>query len=147
MDLVNLFFSFQGRINRAKYWLVTLIWLAVWIVVWLAVIAAVFTSGSWGLAGVIGLLVLIPSIVSGVSVGIRRLHDRDKSGWWLLVFYLAPGLLNGIGHQAGLGGVIFSLASFAISIWAFVELGCLRGTEGPNTYGPDPLEAGAAQPA
>jgi uncharacterized membrane protein YhaH (DUF805 family) len=147
MDLVNLFFSFQGRINRAKYWLVTLIWLAVWIVVWLAVIAAVFTSGSWGLAGVIGLLVLIPSIVSGVSVGIRRLHDRDKSGWWLLVFYLAPGILQSVGSQMGAVGPILSLAGFGVSVWAFVELGCLRGTVGPNTYGPDPLQADAAQPA
>jgi uncharacterized membrane protein YhaH (DUF805 family) len=40
-----------------------------------------------------------------------------------------------------------SLVAFAISIWGFVELGCLRGTDGPNTYGPDPLEAGAEQPA
>jgi uncharacterized membrane protein YhaH (DUF805 family) len=147
MDLVNLFFSFQGRINRAKYWLVTLIWLAVWIVVWLAIIAAVFTSGSWGLAGVIGLLVLIPSIVSGVSVGIRRLHDRDKSGWWLLVFYLVPGILQSAGSQMGTVGLILSLAGFGVSVWAFVELGCLRGTAGPNTYGPDPLAAVAAQPA
>jgi uncharacterized membrane protein YhaH (DUF805 family) len=35
--------------------------------------------------------------------------------------------------------MLFSLASLAISIWAFVELGCLRGTAGPNKYGPDPL--------
>jgi uncharacterized membrane protein YhaH (DUF805 family) len=56
-------------------------------------------------------------------------------------------LLNGIGHGAGPVGVLFNLASFAISIWAIVELGCLRGTDGPNTYGPDPLQADAAQPA
>ncbi len=35
--------------------------------------------------------------------------------------------------------MLFNLGSFAISIWGFVEIGCLRGTEGPNQYGPDPL--------
>ena len=79
MDL-NLFFSFEGRINRAKYWLVTLIWLAVWILVGTLLVAAMFTTESWLVPGVIGLVVIIPAIVSGVSVGIRRLHDRDKTG-------------------------------------------------------------------
>jgi uncharacterized membrane protein YhaH (DUF805 family) len=71
-------------------------------------------------------------------VGIKRLHDRDKSGWWLLVFYVLPGVLNTIGESLA-AGWIFSLASFAVSIWALVELGFLRGTAGPNRYGPDPL--------
>jgi uncharacterized membrane protein YhaH (DUF805 family) len=81
------------------------------------------------------LIVYIPLIVSGVFVGIKRLHDRDKSGWWLLLFYLVPALLNEMSNTS----MLFSLASLAISIWAFVELGCLRGTAGPNKYGPDPL--------
>jgi uncharacterized membrane protein YhaH (DUF805 family) len=37
------------------------------------------------------------------------------------------------------GGIILHLVSFAITIWAIVELGFLRGTIGPNRYGPDPL--------
>jgi uncharacterized membrane protein YhaH (DUF805 family) len=37
------------------------------------------------------------------------------------------------------GGFILSLAAGIIAIWGFVELGCLRGTPGPNQYGPDPL--------
>ena len=39
--------------------------------------------------------------------------------------------------------MVLSLASLAISIWAIVELGCLKGTTGPNMYGPDPLPAEA----
>jgi uncharacterized membrane protein YhaH (DUF805 family) len=38
---------------------------------------------------------------------------------------------------------ILHLISFGITVWAFVELGCLRGTMGPNRYGPDPLSAPA----
>ena len=83
-------------------------------------------------------IVFIAMIVSGVAVGIKRLHDRDKSGWWLLAFYLVPALLDGVGRTMN-SPVIFGLASLAVSIWAIVELGFLRGTTGPNQYGPDPL--------
>jgi len=57
------------------------------------------------------------------------------------VFYLVPAILDGIGRGIDLAGIglVFSLASLAVSIWAFVELGCLRGTVGTNQYGPDPL--------
>jgi uncharacterized membrane protein YhaH (DUF805 family) len=124
----------------------------IWFVVWAAVVGAAFGlamigSYGWVMPVVIFVLLLVPAVLSGVATGVKRLHDRDKSGWWLLLFYLGPGLLDGIGRGAGSIGLIFSLASFAISIWALVELGCLRGTDGPNTYGPDPLAAVAAQPA
>jgi uncharacterized membrane protein YhaH (DUF805 family) len=77
-------------------------------------------------------------------VGIKRLHDRDKSGWWLLLFYLVPYLLLGpIGWITGperMLGVALAVASAAVTIWMIVEIGCRRGTVGPNQYGPDPLE-------
>jgi uncharacterized membrane protein YhaH (DUF805 family) len=60
------------------------------------------------------------------------------SGWWLLVYYLLPPVLDGIGRAVGVP-VILSLAGSAISIWALVVLGFLRGTPGANQYGPDPL--------
>jgi uncharacterized membrane protein YhaH (DUF805 family) len=81
---------------------------------------------------------VIPITVSSIAVAIKRLHDRNKSGWWLLVFYLLPGVIGNIGPYTGLD-IVFQLASLALSIWALVELGFLRGTSGPNQYGPDPL--------
>lgn len=51
------------------------------------------------------------------------------------MFYLLPALLGGLADTS----FIFSLASFAVSIWGLVELGFLRGTPGPNQYGPDPI--------
>jgi uncharacterized membrane protein YhaH (DUF805 family) len=77
-------------------------------------------------------------MISGVAVGTKRLHDRDKSGWWLVLFYPVPPMLNGLGKMTGVP-LIFGLASLAVSIWALVELGFLRGTSGPNEYGSDPL--------
>jgi uncharacterized membrane protein YhaH (DUF805 family) len=147
MDNINwgdLLFGFNGRINRAKYWLGILV----------CVVASIVASILGALLGsTIGTLVTgvvsIATLIISIAIGIKRLHDRDKSGWWLLLFLLAPSVLLGFGLMAsvfglavggsGTTGVLMSLAGMAIAIWAFVELGCLRGTVGPNRYGPDPL--------
>ena len=151
--IVGLLFSYQGRINRAKYWTAVLIYLAISIVI--AAVGFIMLGNSiLELADdaaddgvIVGLLskgigffllvlvIYIPLVVSSVFVGIKRLHDRDKSGWWLLVFYLLPTVLN---ELSGISSLL-AFVSVAITIWAIVELGCLRGTQGPNKYGPDPL--------
>ena len=145
----DLLFNFDGRINRGKYWLAFLVWFIVLCIAVVATFLFGFLFGYWMTYAIVGFMMLLGvlGILSGIAVGIKRLHDRNKSGWWLLMFYVVPALLEGIGGIAGSSGAIFSLASFAISIWALVEFGCLRGTDGPNTHGPDPLAAGAAQPA
>jgi uncharacterized membrane protein YhaH (DUF805 family) len=80
----------------------------------------------------------VPVAISATAVAIKRLHDRDKSGWWVLVFYLLPGVIGNIGPYTGLD-FVFQLASLSLSLWALVELGFLRGTSGQNRYGFDPL--------
>jgi uncharacterized membrane protein YhaH (DUF805 family) len=137
IDLVELLFTYQGRVNRGKYWLAVLVFVIAWIVV--GIVAWALSVVSYILGAIVAVLILIASIVCGVFVGIKRLHDRDKSGWWLAFFYLVPAVLQGIGSTMDSVGFILSLAGFAISVWAFVELGCLRGTSGPNQYGSDPL--------
>jgi uncharacterized membrane protein YhaH (DUF805 family) len=150
--IVGLLFGYQGRINRAKYWTAVLIYFGIGILM-VAVGFIMFGNSLLSIgedadegvvAGLVSkgigfllilLVVYIPVVISGIFVGIKRLHDRDKSGWWLLVFYLLPAVLGGLADTS----FIFSLASFAVSIWGLVELGFLRGTVGPNQYGPDPL--------
>jgi len=141
MDWRALFFSFSGRINRAKYWLAAVILTAVFVVPGMIAFATMSTL-VWILVAVIFVAVAI----SGIAVGSKRLHDRDKSAWWLALFYLGPAFLGAIGDAAGGAGVIFHVISFGISIWAFIELGILRGTAGPNRFGPDPLATTAGQP-
>jgi uncharacterized membrane protein YhaH (DUF805 family) len=120
MDLGNLLFSFQGRINRAKYWLAQCIaWIIATVV---GLVLATVLSSSQIAVGVALLTELSVVLISSIAIGVKRTHDRDKSGWWLLIFYLIP-------------------------FWMIVELGFLRGTAGPNQYGPDPLDGAAAQPA
>ncbi len=146
MDYRNLLFSFDGRINRAKYWIAALIWLVIWLVA-LAIGAALIYGVNLWVGIIVFVVVGIPALISGLAIGIKRLHDRDKSGWWILLFYFVPSILSQIGQQIGGAGAILALGGFAISIWGFVEIGCLRGTVGPNQYGPDPLGGMAQQPA
>lgn len=134
MSIGALLFSFRGRINRLPYWLVSLAMLTVMATVF----ALVGVSGVWRSAMFL-LLLLIPSIWIGVALSTKRLHDRNKSAWWLVIFYVLPGILEGVEEFAGDAGIVLLIASLALSIWALVELGFLRGTPGPNHYGPDPL--------
>jgi uncharacterized membrane protein YhaH (DUF805 family) len=102
-------------------------------------VATIATGPDFSGAFLIVVLLAILLIWPGLAIAAKRLHDRNKSAWWLLVFYVLPGVLNSIGQGLGDLVVVFSLAGAAISIWALIELGFLRGTPGPNDYGPDPL--------
>ena len=138
----QLLFSFRGRLNRKRYWMTVIVTMAV--IILLLLLALVMMREQRFefavLTVVILLLLYIPLIWIGLAIGAKRLHDRDKSAWWLLVFYVLPGILSSLGNQMDdLGFLILHVVSFAITVWAFVELGCLRGTLGPNQYGPDPL--------
>jgi uncharacterized membrane protein YhaH (DUF805 family) len=143
MNLVNLFIGFNGRINRAKFWIVVLCVLAVLFVAG-GVTAAVSSSIDSALGTV--RIASIPLAYVGAVNGIKRLHDRNKSGWWVCLFSAPPVLLFvagalGIGTSPDSSVVtsVVQLILFAIMLWGLVELGCLRGTIGQNKYGRDPL--------
>ncbi|MEX2036250.1 MAG: DUF805 domain-containing protein [Xanthobacteraceae bacterium] len=137
MNPIDLLFGFKGRINRAKYWLVVLIWC----IVWAAVAVTMIMSGASTAAAAVALIVLISTVVSGLAIGLKRLHDRNKSGWSLLLFYLVPLVVVTWANliDAGMFQSVLSLLGFLFLIWAFVELGCRRGSIGGNPYGPDPV--------
>jgi uncharacterized membrane protein YhaH (DUF805 family) len=148
--------SSRGRISRSRFWLGHLLILffllaqsvGYWIVTSYAAASrpAVDPEGAFQeeLGGLLlvgaltvaaGLFCLIPMFM----IAIKRLHDRDKSGWWTLVFYVLPGILSGLGEGSEPAAGFFALAAAAIGIWGIVELGCLRGTIGSNRFGADPL--------
>src|SRR5215510_14620518 len=132
MSVVQLLFGFSGSINRAKYWLTVLISCLV-LIVFVIALPPVF-----GLALVILVVPIATIIVSSIAVGIKRLHDRDMSGWWLFVFYALPAVFDAsvwfaIGWHSLFA--VLPVAGVALRIWGFVVLGCLRGTAGANAYG------------
>jgi uncharacterized membrane protein YhaH (DUF805 family) len=167
MSLTDLLFSFKGRINRKPWWLTTI---AVGLTA--SVITAIIeviarTSGQTAIdpvtnqvepTGLLGALVGLVGLVNmwiAFALSTKRLHDRDRTGWWLiwqlLILILAIILVVvAIVVPQEEGAVWYALAgaaclaAFVISVWLFVQIGFLRGTQGPNRFGPDPLGAARA---
>jgi uncharacterized membrane protein YhaH (DUF805 family) len=149
MDWGHLFFKFDGRVNRARFWIAALVFAVINVV--LAILGYVTDQSVvfQALNSMLGIVILIASI----AVGVKRLHDRNKSGWYLLLFYLVPSILVVIGVLIGafmedstIIATMLGLLAFAIGVWAFVEMGCLRGTIGVNQYGPDPVAPATIPP-
>jgi uncharacterized membrane protein YhaH (DUF805 family) len=141
------YFSFQGRTNRQRYWLTGL---AIFGLVFVSALVATMATRIPILGILVALLlfaVILGAVVAGLANSARRLHDRGKSAWWLLVFQGVPGLLSALRVLVSAGGgadaagpaALLALIGLPFWIWAFVELGCLRGTTGPNRFGDDPL--------
>jgi uncharacterized membrane protein YhaH (DUF805 family) len=103
---------FRGRARRREYWMFTLFsFIFSFVAFAIDYALGISKDGNGVFSFIYSLAILVPSL----AVGVRRLHDVDKSGWfWLIV--LVP-----------LVGVI----------WLLV-LDCTEGTDGPNQYGPDP---------
>lgn len=142
MDWGHLLFKFSGRVNRAKFWLAALVYFVINIVLAIIGYATDQSAAFQAINGMIGIVIFI----SGLAVGVKRLHDRGKSGWYLLLFYVVPGVLIVAAiatyvtmEDGSLASAVLGFAALAIGVWAFVELACLRGTAGPNAYGPDPI--------
>lgn len=117
MDWKYLLTSYEGRINRAKFWAGTLVLVGVALVT----MFVDMMIGTYSMESGIGLISGIWAIASlylWFSIYTKRWHDRDKSGWWSLII-----LIPLIG-----------------AIWILIELGILRGTPGPNRFGADPLQ-------
>ncbi len=89
MNWGHLFFKFSGRINRGKFWIAVLVYAAIYVV--LAIVGYV-TDDSAIYQAINGMLSIV-IFISSLAVGVKRLHDRNKSGWYLVLFYVVPGIL------------------------------------------------------
>jgi uncharacterized membrane protein YhaH (DUF805 family) len=148
-------FGFEGRINRAKLWFAAFIWFATvfsFMTIFLFVVAGILRASGNDLHLVstktmhpafylLGFPLLIIGVWLVAATSIKRLHDRGKRGWWLAPFFIAPGLLDKLSDWLDNPplALLVSVVSFGLSVWGFVELFCVRGTKGPNRFGPDPL--------
>jgi uncharacterized membrane protein YhaH (DUF805 family) len=148
-------FSFDGRISRRTYWLlivpliiaVNLLAVApIWIVELMGGMASAEMSYSFMIAVAAAHLILFAGLWPILAVGSKRLHDRNKRGWWLLVWWVLPLVLLFGGFGAAFTsrsgdfsvGSSLMIASLPFALWGMIELGMLPGTEGPNQYGADP---------
>ena len=109
-DWIKLLFDFGGRINRAKYWQTVVIYLVGLLVLYILALVVAAVIGIPELATLLVLLAFIAVVISSTAVGIKRLHDRNRSGWWLLALYLLPGCSASSVHIPGLIRLSSSLA-------------------------------------
>lgn len=128
--------SFEGRQRRLHFWLVAIVLGVINGVVWnltfgQAYMMAITTHTPFAFSGaaMVGMLVNLLLLWPSLANSVKRCHDRDKSGWWLLPMYLACFTIVGV-------------------LWPLIELGFMDGTPGPNRFGPSPkgLAAGPAAP-
>ena len=160
-------FRFDGRINRAKLWLAGPITLGLMMALGL-VIAAIYglfggppsfhasdrdlfklvdpdAYRSLTLADLprLAIKLVSTSLLMWVyfATSIKRLHDRDKSGWWMVPFFAVPGLYNQFADRLpdSHADLPLSIAVAALCIWGFVEMYFLKGSRNTNRFGPDPL--------
>ena len=111
LDCWKKYATFAGRARRKEYWL---------FVLWNAVfgIGVGFLDAIVGGGGILLNLFLLASLLPWWAVNVRRLHDTNRCGWWILI----------------------SFVPFVGGIW-FLVLMVLEGTNGANRYGEDPKGA------
>lgn len=108
---------FEGRIPRKQYWISSLATIAAINGLVFANIMFSMATGTNSVAQVIVYFVISAAIIFyGFVSSVKRCHDRNKSGWFMLLAPFPP-----------------------LSFWLIFELGFLSGTVGNNKYGPDPL--------
>ena len=153
MPLISPFISFQGRITRRTFWLGLIILTAASPFAFSTLLSSdpiadlVANVQKFGLKGLIWSVVLIFCMAALLT---KRLHDRNKTGLYAVLFY-GPALLQALQFYGGVSldlswlssvqewGWLIGLEIAAVGLWFLVELG-LYGPVDPNKYGPDPRD-------
>ena len=167
MDWTWYLFRFDGRINRARMWLAGLIIIA-WMIFLAGLIAGVSKlfggPTSFGFRGNDIFKIVdpaayrspsaaeLPRLAASVigtalflwvylAASIKRLHDRDKSGWWMVPFFVLPGLYKQFADRLPDSYAVLplSIAAYVLCLWGFIEMYCLRGSRKTNRFGGNPL--------
>jgi len=108
----NRYTQFDGRAPRAEYWYFVLFMVLV------EIGAAILDGALFNGNPIFYTIAILVFLLPGLAVAVRRLHDRDQSGWWVCL------------------ALIPLIGSIILLVW-FVS----PGTRGPNRFGPDPLAA------
>ncbi|MBI1383413.1 MAG: DUF805 domain-containing protein [Rhizobiales bacterium] len=150
MNIVELYTSFDGRISRSTWWLGILMLL----VPSLVAISVVQSVGNDILGNEPGTRNAFSSILSlllvwpETALTKKRLNDRGHAPWVAQTFVLVSIASATLAHfgffddpaSMGAGEIAVWAGITAYSLWLLVENGFLKGTEGRNPYGPDPLQ-------
>jgi uncharacterized membrane protein YhaH (DUF805 family) len=131
--------TFSGRAPRSEYW-----WFYLAFLIFMVILVGVFggiagglgafdATGEMSTGGIVTMIVVgiayLALIIPFIAVTVRRFHDYNLSGWWVLAAFLLSAVPV-LGLAVGIGMIVIC---------------CLKGTQGPNKFGPDPLGAGDAE--
>ena len=150
MDYVWLLFGFKGRINRARYVIVQLALLTLWLMLQ-SQLSSQWEALHWVIA--------IAMLWINTATTAKRLHDRDRSGWWAVAAfflnracYAYYGLFFGLYFGVDISTakelllVMFAVALSLLQTWVVIELFFMIGSDGPNRFGADPTRAARNSP-
>ena len=159
-------FTFEGRARRSEYWFFILFMFIIRVMFLTACnICEMFiepdtAQNVFQLANPAVMLIFdVIAFFLGLSVSVRRLHDIDCSGWFVLLLSVVPTVLSelyqwywpsaqtllnqGDVSPAFAAGVLKTVILYILIMMSIlitkIILYCRPGTEGPNTYGPDPI--------
>jgi len=167
MDWTWYLFRFDGRISRARFWLAIPVLFGLMATVALTIVAihglfgnaAPFHLGARDLFKLVDpdayrsltwadlprlLIKLVgTSLLMWVcfATSIKRLHDRDKSGWWMVPFFAVPGLYDQFADRLpdSYADLPLAIAALGLGLWGFIEMYVLNGSPRTNRFGADPL--------
>jgi uncharacterized membrane protein YhaH (DUF805 family) len=109
--------TFRGRARRREYWMYLLVYLGIYLLLML-VDALTGTFEMESESGLLSGLFMLGTLLPSIAVAVRRLHDTDRSGWWLLL-----GLIPLVGQ--------------IVLLYFLIQ----EGDEGSNVFGSDPKAA------
>ena len=171
--------TFSGRAPRAEFWWFVLFVMILFAGLYFLMLGSLVTAGAGaddpsstgllaviGVSGVVMFLLWLVLLVPSIAVQARRLHDTDRSGWWLGAFYILYAVYIALWFGS-VGSLVMSgtdaageppsafmgifvaamIVGFALFIYMIVLLVfyCAPGTPGANRFGPDPYRADVSE--
>jgi uncharacterized membrane protein YhaH (DUF805 family) len=161
--------EFSGRSSRAEFWWFFLFMILLYVAFWIVFVASVGASaasgtqpslamiGTFGIVGILLMLFYLALLIPTIAVQVRRVHDTNRTGWWVGGFYLLyliymvvafgsvfamqipeDGSPPNMGSFALVGIIALVMLIYSIVLLVFF---CLPGTKGANRYGDDPYGA------
>ena len=127
MTIGKVWFSFEGRISRSTWWMkyfLPVLGISIGLSIldmilgttWTIAPADPYTGMPEQSMGILSLIWGLVGIWIFFAAGAKRIHDRNRSGWFQLIWFIP-----------------------VVNLWVWIETWFLRGTVGPNRFGPDPV--------
>jgi uncharacterized membrane protein YhaH (DUF805 family) len=141
-DVFSSAFAFHGRIGRASYWGLSIVCL---LALFASSVSVALTANATNASpvnvvavavAIVGAAIFLVASMVLFGTGVCRLHDRGRSGFWIILYYAVPFILAVLAMEPEGRGTALDALALAIMVWVTVDLGLLKGGTADNRYGP-----------